>query len=190
MEGYSQYYAKLNHLRPLGYEGYIFKTALAGECGYITEPQAVDIIRLRFNVGLSYFTPRQDEFLHYTMIDHVTDYGWTDKIDYQFRRYEYVGRLHFGAGIDLIKFNNILFNPYIGTGLELGLEIYEIEYQSSYSKSSMSDGSPYIGGNIKIGVDYSINEQFGLMFEYTPSLFLVKEYSFIAMNQFGLIVRF
>lgn len=176
---YSQVYGKLNHLRPTGVAGYVYKTTLGLEAGSIDDFETFS--RSRFFVNLGFFRPRLDGFNMVTYYSEGNDFTVIPRID----RHPFNLRFYGGYGIDFMFFETEYFIPYIGFDVGGGMELKATQTGSSEEIG----GYILLGGRARIGIEKEFNN-LSLMLEWNSGISINDEKGIFLMNEIGLGIKF
>lgn len=185
---FGQITVRLFNYRPTGELGYIMKPLFSAEIGFQQPFEERDRIRSGFSITFLKMNPRMAAFPTY---GRLTDGSGTRVIpgEQSFQKYN-LGIL-FGD-MDFAFVQQDKFNIFFGGGIVMGLTNIEYTYKVPSLINESFQGASMLGGlRFRVGAEYIVNDNIGIIINANRSIFLVIDPRAINWaNDYGVGVRY
>lgn len=181
----AQLYVRAYNFRPTGDYGYVFKPGFSAEIGYMPEFES----RVRFTFSGSYMMmkPRQTAIPIYA----VQSGNGTVILpgEQSFKKYNI---LQITGGIDVAIVKREKFFAYVGTDIIVGAGAVDYQENVPTFKTEGYSGGGYLGGGrFRLGLQYDVTYNIGIIAHANRSVFLISEPATINwLNDYGIGIRY
>lgn len=184
---HAQIFLRAYNYRPTGEYGFVFKPGFSAEIGYMPEFEDDSWVRVCFSATYKIMKPRMDVFPVYAVMHSNTTLVLPG--EQKFTKYNEL-QLFGGIDVAVVKKEKLFF--YIGTDIIIGAASvdYTAKYET-YKDESYSGGGYIVGGRFRLGMQYDVTENIGIIAHANRLGFLVSEPASINWcNDYGIGIRY
>lgn len=184
--GHAQLFLRAYHYRPTGDYGYVFKPGFSAEIGYMPEFEDSHV-RVCFSATYRIMKPRMDVFPVYA-VQHGNG-TFVLPGEQSFKKYN---ELQIFGGIDVAVVKREKLFVYLGTDILIGAASvdYTDKYET-YKDESYSGGGYLAGARFRLGMQYDVTDNIGIIAHVNRLGFLISEPASINWNNdYGIGVRY